>query len=200
MIEMAKAMIAAEHGVMPEMDDMDAELQDGLKDSGIDVLGVWGDMNPNAVTKDETNDDVCITEPEVTVMTKDGTWGGDFVCSEMNFVKQCSVEESISGGCTLSDGEPGMRVFFTKESTICVSESMWIRSLISDILGFLCCIHILNYCFLSEQVHQEALMETKNYMTDEMEHQAVVASPKMSTMRIGSTVVVQVCCCVLCIC
>jgi hypothetical protein len=181
MIEMAKAMIAADHGVMPEMDDMNVELQDGLKDSGIGgVLGVWGDMNPNAITKDETYDDACstewsgnlVTEPEVTVMTKDWTYGGDvvfsesemsfvknadgtlteginyktnavnkqrlyrFVCSEMNFVKQGSVEESILVCCTSSDGEPGMSVFFTKESTICVSESMWMRSLISDILDF----------------------------------------------------------------
>jgi hypothetical protein len=41
MIEKAKAMIAAEHGVMPEMDDhMDVELQDGSKDAGIGVHGV----------------------------------------------------------------------------------------------------------------------------------------------------------------
>jgi hypothetical protein len=127
MIEMAKAMTtAAEHGVMPETmpetDDVNAELKDGLKDSR-----VLGGMNPKAVTKDETYDDarntessvILVTEPEVMVMTKDGTLG--FVRSEMNFVKQCSVEESISDGCTSGHGEPGMNVCFTKEATICVS-------------------------------------------------------------------------------
>jgi hypothetical protein len=92
-------------------DNVSAELKDGLEDSGMGVLGVLLDMNLNAVTKDGT-------EP-MMVQTTGGTWASDIVPSDT------SVEESIIENGTSGDDEPVMSGFFTKESTICVSESMW---------------------------------------------------------------------------
>lgn len=132
---------AAEHDTMPKTkkllgsDNVSAELKDGLEDSGMGVLGVLGDMNLNAVTKDETYDDasstegprILVTEPEVTVKANDGTWGSDVLLSDASFlVNQSFVEESITQGGTSGDGEPGMSGSFTNESTICVSKSMWV--------------------------------------------------------------------------
>ena len=155
MIEMVEGTIAAaEHGTMPETkkflgsDDVGAELKDGVEDSGMGVLvGVLGDMHLNAVTKDGTK--------SMMVQTTGGTLASDIAPSDTS-VEESIVEEGASG-----DDEPEMSGFFTKESTICVSESVD-GSLVSDILEFSCYgfrfnhIHILNSFLLSKQARAEA--------------------------------------------
>ena len=67
---MAEAMTAAEHGLMSKTNDVNVELRNGLKDSGIGLPGVLGDMNPNVVTEDETTDDACSSEGSGILVTE----------------------------------------------------------------------------------------------------------------------------------